>query len=300
MSKNSPVLAKRLFLGRDGKWYAEGWIGEGLDKKDVIVELSDAFDLNSIAQKNLTNRNQKYVSKQQSETHTVKQSHATTPNQQSVLDAIKKKAEESTKYVKEVTPDYYLIEVEGTKIKMPRVHTIMPKYWAESESPFMPALQVGNAFDNLARMFFGDKNNLSEYEQNKQDLVQRLYDSFASDGKDEKMSKKKYSDLIPNRPAFEAIIDDLYNLFDQYDKLGWELSTEPIVWHAKFNNGWLAGETDMLGVDQEGNIHIIDFKTASSKIDTKQNPFGRFETKYTFSLPAELESRREQLSAEDF
>jgi hypothetical protein len=144
----------------------------------------------------------------------------------------------------------------------------MPKYWAESESPFMPSLQVGNAFDNLARMFFGDRKNLTEYEQNKQDLIQRLYESFASDGKDEKMSKKKYSELIPNRSAFESTIDDLYKLFDQYDKLGWELSTEPIVWHAKFNNGWLAGETDMLAVDQKGNIHIIDFKTASSKINT--------------------------------
>lgn len=185
-------------------------------------------------------------------------------------------------------------------MKMPRVHTIMPKYWAESDSPFQPALQVGNAFDNLARIFFGDKNNLTEYEQNKQDLVQRLYYSFASDGKDEKMSKKKYSELIPNRPAFEAVIDDLYALADQYDRLGWELSTEPIVWYAKFNNGWLAGETDMLGVDQEGNVHVIDFKTASSKVDTTQNPFGRFETKYNFSLPAELEARREQLNAEDF
>ena len=223
-----------------------------------------------------------------------------TPKQTETLTKLNTIAEQSKKNTKAVDHDNYTIEIDGKDQKVPRVHTIMPKYWAESDDPFMPALQVGNAFDNLARMFFGDKNNLTEYEQNKQDLVQRLYDSFASDGKDEKMSKKKYSDLIPNRPAFEAIIDDLYNLFDQYDKLGWELSTEPIVWHAKFNNGWLGGETDMLGVDQEGNIHIIDFKTASSKIDTKQNPFGRFETKYTFSLPVELESRREQLSAEDF
>lgn len=222
------------------------------------------------------------------------------PKQTEILAKLNTIAEQSKKNTKAVDHDSYTIEIDGKDVKIPRVHTIMPKYWAESESPFMPALQVGNAFDNLARMFFGDKNNLIEYIQDKQGLVQRLYDSFASDGKDEKMSQKKYSDLISNRSAFEATIDDLYSLFDQYDKLGWELSTEPIVWYAKFNNGWLAGETDMLAVDQEGNIHIIDFKTASSKIDTKQNPFGRFETKYTFSLPAELESRREQLNAEDF
>lgn len=223
-----------------------------------------------------------------------------TPKQTETLTKLNTVAEQSKKVVKGVDHDNYTIEIDGKDQKVPRVHTIMPKYWAESESPFTPSLQVGNAFDNLARMFFGDKKNLTEYEQNKQDLIQRLYDSFASDGKDEKMSKKKYSELIPNRPAFEATIDDLYNLFDRYDKLGWELSTEPIVWHAKFNNGWLAGETDMLAVDQDGDIHIIDFKTASSKINTEQNPFGHFETKYNFSLSTELEARREQLSAEDF
>jgi hypothetical protein len=40
------------------------------------------------------------------------------------------------------------------------------------------------------------------------------------------------------------------------------LSTDKIVWYSQFESGWVAGETDMLAVDRDGNIHIIDFKTA--------------------------------------
>lgn len=259
----------------------------------------DAFESTGVAGGDVSNAVFKYL--RDTQVSPINRSlRKLTANQAAVLTKLNNIAEQSKKNTKAVDHDSYTIEIDGKDVKMPRVHTIMPKYWVESNGPFQPALQVGNAFDNLARIFFRDKNNLIEYEQNKQDLVQRLYDSFASDGKDEKMSKKKYSELIPNRPAFEVIIDDLYALADQYDRLGWELSTEPIVWRAKFNNGWLAGETDMLAVDQEGNVHIIDFKTASSKVDTAQNPFGRFEIRYNFSLPAELEARREQLSAKDF
>ena len=208
-------------------------------------------------------------------------------------------AEQSKKSVKAVTPEHYTIEIDGKEQNIPRVHTIMPKYWA-SDGSFNPALQMGNAFDNLARMFFGDKNNLTEYETNKDALVDRLFNSFASDGKDERLSKMTYAQLMPVRQAFEETIDDLYALADQYDRNGWELSTEPIVWHAEFKNGPVAGETDMLAVDQDGNIHIIDFKTASAGVNSDINPFGRFETTYTYSLPEELEQRRLALNQDDF
>lgn len=208
-------------------------------------------------------------------------------------------AEQSKKAVKAVTPEHYVIEIDGKERQIPRVHTIMPKYWA-SDGSFNPALQMGNAFDNLARMFFGDKNNLTEYETNKDALVDRLFNSFASDGKDERLSKMTYAQLMPVRKAFEETIDDLYALADQYDRNGWELSTEPIVWHADFASGPVAGETDMIAVDQEGNVHIIDFKTASAGVNTDINPFGRFETSYSYSIPEELEKRRLALNQEDF
>lgn len=222
-----------------------------------------------------------------------------TQRQSDVVSKLNKIAEQSKKSVKGVTSEYYTIEIDGKEQNIPRVHTIMPKYWA-SDGSFNPSLQMGNAFDNLARMFFGDKNNLTEYEFDKQALVDRLYNAFASDGKDEVLSKVTYSQLMPVRQAFEETIDDLYALADQYDKNGWELSTEPIVWHAQFANGPIAGETDMIAIDRDGNIHIIDFKTARASVNTNVNPFGRFETRYTYSLPEELENRRLKLSKSDF
>lgn len=208
-------------------------------------------------------------------------------------------AEQSKKTVKAVTSEYYTIEIDGKDQNIPRVHTIMPKYWA-ADGSFNPSLQMGNAFDNLARVFFGDKNNLNEYEADKDALVTKLYNSFASDGKDERLSNMTYEQLMPSRKAFEETIDDLYALADQYDRNGWELSTEPIVWHAEFANGPIAGETDMVAVDQDGNIHVIDFKTAMASADTAINPFGRFETHYTYKIPAKLENRRLALNAGDF
>ena len=71
-----------------------------------------------------------------------------------------------------------------------------------------------------------------------------------------------YAELYQDREAFARTIKDLYELAKQYRDLGWILSTDKIVWHSQFESGWVAGETDMLAVDRDGNIHIIDFKTA--------------------------------------
>lgn len=236
----------------------------------------------------------------------VQQENVITHQQQSVLDALKKKAEESQAYVKGVTPEYYIIDVNGTEIQMPRMHSIMPKYWADDGS-FMPALQVGNSFDNLARIFLGDKSNITTYETNKDALVDRLFEEYAShkdnpnDPSLKKLIKMKYSDLYGhNRLHFEQTIDDLYQLAKQYQRLGWELSTDPIVWYSNFSIGWVAEETDMLAVDRDGNIHIIDFKTTKAPSDSNINPFGKNEGKYSFKLPTELEEEREGLNESDF
>lgn len=247
--------------------------------------------------------------KQQPETPIVKQSHATTPAQQKMLDAIKKKAIESSKYVKEVTPDYYLIEIEGTQIKMPRVHSIMPQYWIggneRGTGAFMPALQVGNVFDNLARIFLGDKQNLRAYEQNREALVEHLWNEPAShkdspnDPGIKDMSKLLYKDIYSTKEEFAKTIDDLYDIGSTYEDLGWELSTDSIVWYSRLKDGYVAGETDMLAVDENGDIHIIDFKTAKQRADGN-SPFGYFDVRYTYSIGDELERERLSLSEEDF
>ena len=247
--------------------------------------------------------------KQQPETPVVRQSHTATQRQQTVLDTIKKKAVESSKYVKEVTSDYYLIKVEGTEIKMPRVHSIMPQYWIggnERETgAFMPALQVGNVFDNLARIFLGDKQNLRDYEQDREAIVERLWNEPAShkdspnDPGIKDMSKLLYKDIYSTKKEFAKTIDDLYNIGSTYEDLGWELSTDSIVWYSRLKDGYVAGETDMLAVDENGDIHIIDFKTAKQRADGN-SPFGYFDVRYTYSIGDELERERLSLSEEDF
>jgi ATP-dependent exoDNAse (exonuclease V) beta subunit len=112
-------------------------------------------------------------------------------------------------------------------------------------------------------MFFGDINNIALYEQNKDAFVESWFDRQSSEDLDNPNKvDKTYRELYGSKEAFENTINDLYKLAKQYRDLGWALSTDKIVWYSKFASGYVAGETDMIAVDRDGNIHIIDFKTA--------------------------------------
>ena len=183
--------------------------------------------------------------------------------QKKVLEELKRRAELSKSRVKKITSEYYLIQVGDELIQMPRVHSIMPKYWYK-EGGYAAALQLGNAFDNLARIFFGNPNYIEMYETDPEQVVlEMLYDLPVSEDQDNPNSLNlTYSQLYESKEAFDKTIKDLYELAKQYRDLGWVLSTDKIVWYSQFESGWVAGETDMLAVDRDGNIHIIDFKTA--------------------------------------
>lgn len=183
-------------------------------------------------------------------------------SQKEVVENIKRRAEISKSRVKKVTPEHYLIQVGDELIQMPRVHSVMPKYWY-GEGSYKAALQLGNAFDNLARMFFSDAENITLYEQNPEEFVQQWLDKNVSEDQDNPNAiSTTYRGLYTSEQAFAETIKDLYELAKQYRDLGWQLSTDKIVWYSQFESGWVAGETDMLAVDKDGNIHIIDFKTA--------------------------------------
>jgi len=75
--------------------------------------------------------------------------------------------------------------------------------------------------------------------------------------------------------------------------LGWQLRTFPLVWRANFDGvGWVAGETDMIGVDQNGDIHIIDFKTSKHTFGIKYTP--------NIKITDDHESYLKLLSKDDF
>ena len=185
-----------------------------------------------------------------------------TEAQRAVINELNRRAQLSKTKVKKVTSEYYLIEVGDELIQMPRVHSVMPKYWM-GDGSYAAALQLGNVFDNLARQFFGDIDNIALYEQNKGAFVEQwLNKPVSEDTENPNSLNKTYRDLYATKEAFADTIKDLYELAKQYRDLGWALSTDKIVWYSQFNSGWVAGETDMLAVDRDGNIHIIDFKTA--------------------------------------
>jgi len=47
--------------------------------------------------------------------------------------------------------------------------------------------------------------------------------------------------------------------------MGWIIDTTPYTWRGTTNNGdKIAGETDVIAIDKNGNIHILDFKTTKN------------------------------------
>lgn len=64
IDKSTPFHAKRLFKGRDGKWYAEGFFNTEVGPVDQIVELSPNFDINEALRETKERRAQKYAEKQ--------------------------------------------------------------------------------------------------------------------------------------------------------------------------------------------------------------------------------------------
>lgn len=226
-----------------------------------------------------------------------------TQKQDDIVASLKEKAKQSQDYVLDVTPDYYLIKVGEQKIKMQRVHSVMPKAWKDENdkdtAPVQSSLQVGGIFDTLARIFLSDKGSLRRYENNKQQLIADIIGIDCEYFKKEKdhILNKTFEQVFENRKSFENTIDDLYKLGIVYEKLNWELITDPIVWYSNFKKGYVAGETDMLAVDPNGNIHIVDFKT--SKLVSGKSAFH----KYISSDPTLTRKYSEdlsQLSKSDF
>ena len=93
---------------------------------------------------------------------------------------------------------------------MPRVHSVMPKYWY-GDGSYAAALQLGNAFDNLARIFFGDPEMIDRYEQDPLGLVSELISlPVAEDPNNPNALDLTYAELYQDPEAFAKTIKDLY------------------------------------------------------------------------------------------
>lgn len=134
------------------------------------------------------------------------------------------------------------------------------------QKSFGPSVVVGNIVDDISRFMFGDHNarnvlhniysnvnNKDQYESNIKDGVDIIKSILNNIGASQSMSDEQIRKLVI----------ELAGLKKQFDDLGWMLITNAYTWHAEFPGvGRVAGETDMIGVDQDGKIHIIDFKTS--------------------------------------
>lgn len=100
-----------------------------------------------------------------------------------------------------------------------------------------PSVVAGSIIDEIARIFFSSKDRVVQFDEKY------------------KMSKETFNDLI----------EQLKETDKRFVKLGWVVDTTPYTWYGNLGNGTrIAGETDMIAIDQQGNIHVLDFKTTRS------------------------------------
>ena len=129
-----------------------------------------------------------------------------------------------------------------------------------------PSVVVGNIVDEISRFMFGHFEGVEALE----------YITMHSDTKDKYEQDVKYAidivkSILNDIDASQVMSDEqirdlvieLAGILKQFTDLGWVLNTNAYTWHAEFPGvGRVAGETDMIGIDQDGKIHIIDFKTS--------------------------------------
>lgn len=129
-----------------------------------------------------------------------------------------------------------------------------------------PSVVVGNIVDEISRFMFGHFEGVKALE----------YITMHSDTKDKYEQNVKYAidivkSILNDIDASQVMSDEqirdlvieLAGILKQFTDLGWVLNTDAYTWHAEFPGvGRVAGETDMIGIDQDGKIHIIDFKTS--------------------------------------
>lgn len=125
-----------------------------------------------------------------------------------------------------------------------------------SSGDYGPSVVAGNTVDQIARIFFGDHSEYDQYVKDKDKYVKQILNTEL-----EQYPGRKVSDYFTEN-AVRELLDDLKLQQDNFDNMRWKLSTYGYTWHADFKETKVAGVTDLIAVDEQGKIHIIDFKTS--------------------------------------
>lgn len=125
---------------------------------------------------------------------------------------------------------YYIKESDGKYYPYERVHKRLPKNSNLPYNPDSPALKNGTAVDTITRDFFNGKTPVKP-------------DNFSQE-------------------AFDNLIKQLKELKKAFDSRGYKVFANNIVLYHNYNGLRIAGEVDLLVVDDKGNFLIYDMKTS--------------------------------------
>lgn len=134
---------------------------------------------------------------------------------------------------------YYIKESDGKYYSYERVHKRLPKNSNLKDNTDSPALKNGTAVDTITRDFFNNKTPVKP-------------DNFSQE-------------------AFDNLIKQLKELKKSFDDRGYKVFANNIVLYHNYNGLRVAGEVDLLVVDNKGNFLIYDMKT--SKYSFYSNSF---------------------------
>ena len=149
---------------------------------------------------------------------------------------------------------------------------------------FSASIIVGNIIDSVCRVFLGNPLIKQLYKEDKSSVLEQIKNVIGKD-------------TFNNDVNLEQFLDQLSYISDYYQSLGWHIITTSFTFRSQFKgieDNWMAGETDMLGIDKDGGVHVIDFKTSYSKLGAKDVEYENIE------LSKKYEDELNQLHEEDF
>ena len=122
---------------------------------------------------------------------------------------------------------------------------------------------IGNIFDDICRRYFASDLTVDQFKAQMYEQI-TYKDGF---GVEHYIKDPLYDDVADNKSPiisaqlFDQIVDQLDEFKQIYKSQGWTLFTDPMTFIGDVQGVKLAGEPDMIAVDENGGLHLIDFKT---------------------------------------
>ena len=172
---------------------------------------------------------------------------------------------------------YKIKDSNGVEHEATRVHTVLDNE-ARPNSNFIgnAATEIGTIGDEILRMLVI-----------KPELTYEQY----------KLSLTREGD--PCRIT-EAAFNNLKKVLLKWNIQGTPINEDVVLFH-NFNGTWIAGEVDLITVDNDGKVRIYDFKSFKNSISDEKTPYDKHRSQYAnYSMQLELYKKliEEELNVE--